>query len=245
MTHFESLGFPSDRSRVEALFEHAVTHALREDSFADGEHRVWRDASGAAIVVHTNTRGEVECAGPFFEADEPTLWRVRSHAPAIDPECIHCSGADCDLLDDTGELVTRATVQWRMFARSQRWLDQERTYSLRVVAFAHELELFADDQAFAASQQGTVRYGAGSFIPVGMFGGATMAERACAMFAGRVSHAVFRRNELGGELFAHLRIETLPGAVDVVASRRLVPELPVPGRSIAWVRHAWLVGEPA
>ena len=61
----------------------------------DGRRRtaLWRDPSGASLYVHRDRAGsQVECLTPFFAAEKPTLWRVKSSGGLVDTECVHCSG---------------------------------------------------------------------------------------------------------------------------------------------------------
>src|SRR5262245_6823189 len=89
---------------------------------ADVSHSLWRDYSGAAVAIHVQ-KGRVVCITPWFTSpDGPTKWHVESRGAVIDPDCVDCSGADLDLLDERGELQTRAAVQWLFFRPYRDWL---------------------------------------------------------------------------------------------------------------------------
>jgi hypothetical protein len=152
-------------------------------------------------------------------------------------------------------MATRATVQWVQFSAYRKWLAQERTFDLEVSAFAHHAELFADVAGFldgqaehwgdARTAEGKpLRLGECAFIPDGMFApeGASVTERASATFTGRVTSATLLRNTSTAVDFWHVRVDTLPGQVDVVIDPALVQTDPVAGQIGLFT--AWLVGRP-
>jgi hypothetical protein len=254
--HLGCIGLPvGSPEEFGSLVEAARAEAREVAESARGRHLQWIDLSGASICFHLDRRGRIDCITPFFVAPEGLArWRVRTDGVVRDPGCRHCSGTDCDVLDDTGEMLTRAAVQWAVFAPYERWLAEERTYDLEVVAFAARAQFFATDADFEAAQAAhwgdaegpedkPFRLAGVSFIAEGMFGTDKkgMGERATAMFCGRVESATVRRCERGGT-FHHVRVATLPGSVDVVTAPENVEGSPAPG-SIAWI-HAWLVGRP-
>ena len=223
-------------------------------------HRRWTDPSGASVAVHSRA-GVVECITPWFAPPGGvTRWRVRTSAVASDPECVHCSGADCDVLDEHYEQVTRACVQWLHFQPWERVLVEPRELELEVVAFADECHFFETAEEFERAQSAwfasdgkgaptdpaghPLRFAQDAFVPIGMFGeGATsMTERASAMFGGQVELVEQRVVGAFGTEFQHVRVRTLPGAIDVLLPPGSAQGLAQPGR-IAWVQ-GWLVGRP-
>jgi hypothetical protein len=228
------------------------------DEFAprpDERHRRWTDPSGAAIVFHCGADG-VDCITPFFVPKAgAAVWRVRSSRPAVDPECAHCSGADCDVLDAAGELVTRATVQWLNFLPYREWLGRERTYDLEVAAFARAARFCADLAEFDEAQKAwwgdgksepgkrETRLAAESFLPTGMFepAGGPLSRRATALVCGRVESAETLENAATHVRFRHAVVRSIFGRVDVVAPDD--GNAPPAAGAIALIQ-AWLVGRP-
>ena len=223
-------------------------------------HRRWTDPSGASVAVHSRA-GVVECITPWFApTGGVTRWHVRTCRVATDPDCVHCSGADCDVLDERFEQVTRACVQWLHFQPWERLLAEPHELELEVVAFADEAHFFTTPEAFTQAQStwfdsdgkgaptgpaGTpLSFAEDAFVPIGMFGNEprSMAERASAMFGGRVEHVEERVVDTFGTGFQHVRIRTLPGAIDVLIEPGSAEGVPQLG-SIAWVQ-GWLVGRP-
>jgi hypothetical protein len=214
----------------------------------------WTDPSGASVAFHLREDHEgsaIECVTPFFEPQGGlSRWRVRTSFPAMDPECVHCSGIDCDILDEEGEMVTRAAIQLLNFLPYQEWLNELHEFELEVAAFAYEAAFYANQDEFDEGQRrwlswseedwpkmpdgNPVRFSDTVFLPEGMFADASvsMTERATALYAGRVKSAQHLTNTATGGEFQHVRVNT-PSAVEGE---------PIPGK-IAFIR-AWLVGRP-
>jgi hypothetical protein len=70
-----------------------------------------------------------------------------------------------------------------------------------------------------------------------------LSQRATARFAGRIRAAALLRNGQTGGTFWRLRVDTLPGTIDVVAAEQAILGEPrVGGHALV---DAWLVGRPA
>lgn len=211
------------------------------------EHWLWRDPSGAALAFHLEG-DEIACVTPFFVASDPAVWSVHCEGPAVDPECVHCSGLDCDVQKD-GEMLTRATVQLLHYEPYEAWLRQPRDFQIAVVAFAHLVDVFADREAFAAAMKADLGEDGANlaenfFVPVGMLeetaGG--MIGRARAVFAGRITEIESQQNTLAGGEFWHARVDTYPGFIDVVFPAAAAPAPPEVGSILR--AEAWLVARP-
>jgi hypothetical protein len=235
LAHFASIGIAA--ADLPRLVDQAIAVAT------DLHHVVWRDSSGATFYVHLDG-DEVLCLTPFFAASAPALWRVRTHAPIFDAECIHCGGADCDVLAADGSMVTRATVQWTEFREAIEWLRVERTFDLAVVVFAHQAT-FADSPGELAAHRrsalGDLHLAETAFVPVGMLGPSDQVRRrASAIVTGRTEKVTWYVGN-AGRSFVHLRMRSVQGIVDVVLDETL-------GRGAIGGRYAmidgWLVGRP-
>lgn len=245
MSHFSAIGLDvvdqaSWSKMIDELFPLAA-----DDSSAATRHRLWRDPSGAAMAFHLSAEGGLDCVTPFFFARDPAAWRVQTSGPADDSECAHCGGADCDLLDEKGEMFTRASVQWLRYQPDRSKMPM--VANLDVVTFAHALSFFADQAAFEAGQEAIwpakpgekpTRMAAESFFPTGMFGPVgNMGQRAVALFCGKVESAEQLTNAHTGKSFLHARIKSLV-TVDVVADQYQGD--PTPGAFV--ICQGWMVG---
>jgi hypothetical protein len=248
VNNFGAIGLQvDDPGELARLIDGFGAFDLREElRHRSGRHLRWTDSSGASLALHLEW-GRCTCMTPFFEPVEGLArWEVASGGARDDAVCKHCGGADCDVVDDVGEVVTRATVQFLHYAPYRSWLGTRRRYELEAVAFARRLEVFPDEAALSRAEPAglsSMRLAAKAFLPMGMFAATrNVTEAATALFTGLVERAEARRNTRGAP-FWRLRVATLPGAVDVVAARDSLGEAPAVG-SIALV-EAWLVGRPA
>jgi hypothetical protein len=257
MSHFAAIGIAVDSPDE---LQHLIGEGFERGETPPGlggageRHLYFRDPSGAAFAGHLNRGGTIDCITPFFDAPGGgTLWRVRTSSATRDKECLHCSGADCDVLDSYGELATQMTVQWLFFAPFERWLEEDRSYELQLVGFASSLVLCAEedfDRAQAsffgvdALSPNQMRLAREAFLPEGMFGASDeVGERATAMLTGRVEAVIERENQLSGSRFVQVRVQTLGGSLDIVAPPEALEHAPrEPKLAIARV---WLVGRPA
>jgi hypothetical protein len=262
VSHFAAIGLGSETPDE---FERSVGRVMdaarppAELGAAGQGHLWWADASGAAVAAHLASDQAIECVTPFFLGPEGgTRWRVRSREPHLDAGCGHCSGADCDVIDGAGDLVTRTTVQWAFFRPYRSWLARPREYDLQIVAFASELSLcessadldrvqaarFGEAEAGQPQEPGKpFRLAEEAFLPYGMFGNeGNVTQRARATLTGRVEAITTRTNTLTGRPFLHARLVTLGGPIDVVASLA-ASDGDATKAQIALV-DAWLVGRP-
>lgn len=262
MSRFSAIGFRiSSEEDLERVASAALDRAAPPTDLGDAAERyLWfRDASGGALAVCLDADGMIACITPFFAApDGGTRWRVRTSAPHVDRGCLHCSGADCDVLDAaTGAMCTRTTVQLLFFEPYQRWLEQERTFDMAVVGFASSLALCAtpeDLERAQAARFGDVepnaprspgnpfRLADEALLPHGMFGPeGDVGARAAAILTGRVDSVRVLANGLDGGRFVHARVHTLGGPLDVVAP---ADEVALPERATLAIGDCWLVGRP-
>lgn len=109
----------------------------------------------------------------------------------------------------------------------------------QIAAFAHELEFFADEAQFAASQTGETKFAAQFFIPSGLFSGENEVQPD-ALFAGIIRSHERLVNPAYRIPFHHFEVETLGGTFDVVAEDELVSTSP----QIGGILHGsfWMSG---
>lgn len=245
MSNFACIGVAEEDAQK--VIEHGAEHAEVALEGKGSAHLLWRDDSGAALAFAIEG-DSIRCVTPFFAGDEPTHWRVIAAAASRDPECRHCSGADCDLGDADGEMVTRTAVQWLHFSPYERWLRAPEPFELEVVAFGAGVRVCADSdelqRAMGEGEEGAIAgFADDVFLPTGLFGGegdGSMLGRARALFAGRIERCERRENQVTGGAFHLLRVATLPGPINVVAGA--IDGEPAVG-AIALV-EGWIVGRP-
>lgn len=262
MSNFAAIGFDGETPEEVQGFVAQAIDAGRPPAqlgAAADRHLWWHDDSGAGMAAHLGKGGEVECVTPFFVAPGGgTRWRVVTNAAHPDSQCRHCSGADCDILDPAGELLTRATVQWAFFEPYRHWLSTKREYELEVVAFASTLSLCATSEDLEQAQ--ALFFGPGdtsepsepakpmrlaeeALLPYGMFEHeGALSGRARVVLTGAVEAVAQRTNGLTGRRFTHARVRTLGGAIDVVAPASALPD--TASKPKLAFADVWLVGRP-
>jgi len=131
------------------------------------------------------------------------------------------------------------------FAAVKDALAPPRIVVMQVAAFAHWLDCFSGDEAFAASQDPRVRVAAESFFPTGLtpLDDGPAPNRAEALFSGHVLSVSPLANPEDGGHFFHLRVRTYGGEYDVVADAALVAGAPVVGGVVQGA--FWLSGRLA
>ncbi len=95
---------------------------------------------------------------------------------------------------------------------------------VQLVAFASDdFAVFDDEDVFADSQEGEVKFASQSFIPTGLFTNneegehdSSLPPQPFGLFAGVIAQCEKRQNGLTGEKFWWIAVDTLGGPVDVV-----------------------------
>jgi hypothetical protein len=119
-------------------------------------------------------------------------------------------------------------------------LQPPQVVTMQIAGFAHEIECFEDEVAFAAVERALAPR---AFIPSGLFGVDADGARAEALLTGTVLQTSLLRNPDTGTAFQALVVETLGGTLDVVAPPESLLAPPARG----WVirGHFWLSGRLA
>lgn len=86
----------------------------------------------------------------------------------------------------------------------------------QISAIAHEVEIFANEDAYFAAQSDEVKFAVESFIPSGMMETGAGEHEAMAMFSGTVMACETRQNDLTQNPFVWAKVKTLGGEIDVI-----------------------------
>lgn len=261
-THFSCIGLQAEDDEATLKLIDPLLEAAKEDSprYEPHRHFRWTDKSGASLAFHLRGARAVECITPFFDAGQaPTQWTIRTDAPYDDPDCAHCGGADCWIVDGKGEQLTRAAVQWLHYLPYRHWLLEPQEFPVQIVAFARDITFVNNSEEFREAvrhawhghgeekedpEAPPVELAENAFIPEGLFSPEpqAMLERATALFAGRVEKVERLKNTTTGVDFARARINTFPGVLDTLFDPNTSKGIPADG-SLALVA-GWLVGRP-
>ncbi len=110
-------------------------------------------------------------------------------------------------------------------------------------AFAHSIEVWADEASYLAGQGSEPRFASQSLIPSGLFTpeGESQPPAPNAILTGHVVSAEMRTNEATGALFQHAVVETYGGRYDVLVSATDLENPLKPGNVLQG--SFWLVGQ--
>ena len=251
MSHYDTIRFTGITSKdtLSALIDQVLPHAQQV-----GDCMVYRDASGAELWVGINQDNELCSAEPYFSGCLQSVWVSHVAANQYDDgfddgtgfahvwqngsasENGECVDGDYPFIVDIPDIAS--------FPATAVGTAQK----IAVCAFAESAELFADEAAFAASQEAQeMKWAAQCFIPSGMFlsenapEGARPAARA--LFTGIVCKAEKRRNTLTHSPFYYCEIATYGGIWSAVYPAEAFADTPQAGNVIQG--EYWLTGRLA
>ena len=231
--HFEAIGFAvRDEDDVNAL----ASRAIREGQLvrvAGGEYHRWTPGGGPEVWVQVTGRRWLGIT-PHFAGS--TSMRAGIVGRVRLPDDTPLEGHLYAWANPPAEGPLDAGDYPFVFAVPDfRTLDGMRVpvaARVQIAAFAHDLELFATEEAYLAAQDPAMVFAPESFIPAGMFGEEGEEPEPMALINGRVL-AAERRENPAGMAFWWMHVRTLGGEVDVVAEEALVAEPPVVGGMVS------------
>jgi len=109
-------------------------------------------------------------------------------------------------------------------------MEYPQNVEIQLTAFASDLEFYPNEDDYYGSQDEELQFAVESFMPIGLFDEDESGEapEPFAVFSGVVQQSEVRTNEMTGEKFYWMLVDTLGGEVDVVASVELCESLPNP-----------------
>jgi len=205
-------------------------------SASDGSQlATWTDPSGALLTASTDPNGAIECVTPSFAAS--SRLRVRPLDMPADESCRFCDLLHAEILDATDTMVYPVAAQIDDLALSRGRIRLDQPATLRVSAFAEEIEAWPDEAAYLASQGGDYKLATESAIPTGLFG---QPPRSYLMLTGRVRQACQQTNGVTGLPFHWLQVETLGGTYDVLVADGDLEGTPAVGSIVQ--ATCWVIG---
>ena len=227
--HFLAIGFAvRDQDQLDELAMRAIENG-ESVRVRPGEYYRWAPGGGAEVWVQV-AGGEVIGLTPHFAGSTAVragiVGRVfLSEDSALEGHLHAWVNPPANGPLDHGEYPLVFAVP------DYRVLDGMRVPAaarVQIAAFAHELDLYATEEAYLAAQDPELIFAPESFIPAGMFVEEDEEPAPLAIINGRVL-AAERRTNPAGVAFWWMHVRTLGGEVDVVAEEELVTEPPVVG----------------
>lgn len=242
-SHYSTIGCRIDN--VEALVSLAerILPATEPLVAPDGCYRRWSSSSGAELWLQEDPDGALIGIAPHFRG--PSRVKVGALSGFTREEGATLDGAfhawaDPGETEDSGAYPL--VFDCPDFRRAREGQPGRRA-TAQIAAFAHEVKVYDDPEAFEVEQEGPVRFAAQSFIPVGLFpsgGRQSEAPEAFALFTGIIRDTELLLNELFERTFCWAAVDTLGGSYDVVIDPELLPRTPVTGNVVSGT--FWLSG---
>ncbi|MDR1835267.1 MAG: DUF3881 family protein [Fusobacteriaceae bacterium] len=219
-------------------FKKLVTTAYRSAKkypAEGGSYAVYSDPSGAQLWIQFNMRNEVTGASPYFKGRSRRAVCLTNTVPRHMSEmdgAFHCWAAPSSEKNPFSGLYPFVfdVPDYRIMAS----FKFPRDCDIQLNGFAEKISC----QAGEASPRG------GSFSPSVRATGGGIDEggepQAYGIFSGGILQWERRTNQLTGQEFYWLFVETLGGAMDILVERKKLPEDPVAGG--AFSGEFWLTG---
>lgn len=221
-SNLSSIGFAYDDDET---FTADMTK-LAEQAAAGGSgkaYAVWHSPNGAELWFHVKADGsQIVGLTPFFDGTSKVSIRVQAifQRPGdSDFEgAVTAWVAPGDDEQGTYPIVFDAPDYLAIPRSPEPFVG-----NARIVGFAHQLRAFPNAEAYSEAQPDDLKFAPQAFIPIGMF--ATEGEdgddapppSSSAMVTGTVSAHKVLSNDITGQTFHALAVETLEATIDIVA----------------------------
>jgi hypothetical protein len=242
-SHFSAIGLPVDSHDDFVAFAEQAALTAEVFGVRAGRYLRWASPSGAELWLHLDRRGGLVSAQPHFSG--PASVRVRLTGRVSQPDDTELEGSFHGWADpDSDELESGAYPFVFSAPDFQAYSDLAvpSVATVQIAAFAHEVTVYASEEAYDEAQEGEVRFASRSFFPSGTFMplGEEGPPQPFALFTGHVIGSGAGVNELSGFPFHWATVETLGGTYDVVLDPALLGEVPPVG--VVLSGSFWLSG---
>ncbi|ELR72100.1 hypothetical protein C900_01842 [Fulvivirga imtechensis AK7] len=197
---------------------------------SNGTYVLYSDKSGAELWMQLNRKDEFIGANPHFKGKSK---RTVCLTATVDRHESELDGAYHSRADPTEGNNPDSGAYPLVFDipdfRTIAEIVTPKNVDIQLVAFAQELSCYDSERAFNESQYTELKFASQSFIPSGLFspnGEDTNPPEALGIFTGIIREWEMKTNELTGEQFYWLFVDTLGGEVDVVADPRFFDKKP-------------------
>ncbi|MGL6073798.1 MAG: hypothetical protein ACRC8S_06510 [Fimbriiglobus sp.] len=249
-SHFSSIGFPITTEQELIRLADAIGPLAVGIPCDEGTYFHWHDPSGAEVWLQQNRDDEFLGVNPHFAGNSRLAVRLvnrvksQQHASMdgsfyawLDPEAAIEGEATNDqqglypFVFDSPEFCRLAPLELPI------------TIPMQICGVAIEVEVFADEASFMASQGDGPKFASRAFFPAGLFhpdGTETPLPEARVIMTGIVLSGERRLNTYTNAPFYAVELETLGGSYDLAIDISLLPQAPHPGNILTG--SFWLSG---
>ncbi len=223
MSNFSNIGFNvTTQEEFQQLLEQAY-RTSNQIKINEGSYWVFTDTSGAELFMQFNKKNELLGANPHFKGKSKRTVCLTNTVERPESEldgAFHCwadpseeNNPDSGAYPFVFDLPDFKTIGQ---------IDLPRNFDIQLTAFVQELSIYDSEKEYDESQTSELKWATQSFVPSGLFslgeeGKDPSPPQATGMFTGIIKQFEKKRNELTGEEFYWLFVDTLGGEVDVVA----------------------------
>lgn len=241
MSNLSDIGFPTpDETAINEMIMHVIEVAKPVQT-QRGLYLVYGDPSGAEIYLQGNFEQELVGFNPHFSGKSR---RRVTLTDLIERESSELDGGYQATNDGDDEPFVFDLPDFR----STVLAELPQTVEIQLTAFgSNDFRIFRTANDYQAAQESDYEYATRMFVAVGLQafdpkdGKIDLAAvRPVAKFAGEVVECETRRNELSGEEFNWMLVDTQGGLIDVVVDPKYVPFAPRPGFLVSGT--FWLSG---
>lgn len=248
MSNLSDIGFPTpDEQAINEMIMH-VLEVAKPVKCTHGFYLIYTDSSGAEIYLQGNFNQELIGFNPHFAGKSR---RRVGLTRAIERDSSELDGGFHAWANPSDEDVeTSGEYPFVFDVPDFRAVEIEAfplTVELQLTAFAsNDFKVFTGEDAYQAAQESELPYASKMFVPVGLFDfksenlDESNAPRPVGKLAGEIRELELRTNELSGEKFYWLLVDTYGGEIDVVVDPKYVPEEPTVGGIVSGT--FWLSG---
>jgi len=242
--HFAALGIGSSsveerQQQVRSILKESKPHSQRADSMT----LRWHDPSGAELWIYVDGSGTMKSVQPHF-AGGPRI-QLELQAILERPEVSPYDGGFLGLTQIGGSNPSLGGG-FPMVFDAPDFPDVKGAFltakhDVELAGFAVEFNVYSAEEAFREAQPDLKPLDVPAFLPAGMIAQVEGDQpTAHALMVGRALESERVTNQLTGQDFIRIRMETPAGPMDLIVDPGLVEDLPETGHIIQ--AGAWLSG---
>lgn len=250
MSNLSDIGFPTpDEQAVNEMIMH-VLELAKPIQCRQGFYLKYSDFSGAEIYLQGNFDQELVGFNPHFAGKSRRTVGITQKIERDSSELdggfhVWANPSDSDV-ETSGEYpFVFDTPDFRVVEIE----NFPALKDIQLTAFAsNDFKIFENEESYYASQEDETKFASKSFIPSGLFSPEKTDEnldlsvvRPIGILAGEIKEFELKTNQLSGQNFYWLLVETLGGETDVVVDPKFVTENPKTGGIVSG--QFWLSGK--
>lgn len=216
--HFSAIGFEVQVEQDLADLLQKLENDLKQIPTRKGEYHYWRSKTGAELWFQIKNSKLIGLNPHYKGKSSISVGLVnkveRPHSSKLDgtiyawanPSDDKTASGDYPFVWDLPDYDTYEDLHYPCTAKAQ------------ISAFAHEIKVFVNEDAFDKNQDEKIKYAPQSFIPTGLFksGAEKASPEPYALLNGLVLEAEVKNNEITGKKFTWALVESLGGKYDVI-----------------------------